>query len=141
MAFLLLYKAGMGNLSTLVMVVLTKTLMIAKGSDILHFSATALILVLLTVRIVKRKRGGFFKSSRARSASSINRAADRFFENKRMPAVKPYPNCAEQLPLSALVCDACDYNFLAERPGRGQQLLPPPDPTTHEVLEPRIAAT
>ena len=132
----------MDNLLALANLVLTdgRTLMIPGNSDILHFAAMALILLLLTARMVKRKRGGFFKSSRARSASSINRAADRFFENKRMPAVKPCPNCAEQLPLSALVCDSCDYNFLAARPGRGQGLLPPPNPMTHEVSEQRIAA-
>jgi hypothetical protein len=132
----------MENLSTLANLVLTDggTLMIAGGSDILYFAAMALILVLLTARIVKRKRGGFFKSSRARSTSTNKCAADRFFENKRMPAVRPCPNCAEQLPLSALVCDACDYNFLAARPVRGQELLPPPNPMTPEVSEPRIAA-
>jgi hypothetical protein len=114
--------------------------MIAGNSDILHFAAMALILVLLTARIVKRKRGGFFKSSRARRTSTNKSVADRFFENKRMPALKPCPNCAEQLPLSALVCDACDYNFLAARPERGQKLLLPPQPMTYGVSEQRIAA-
>src|SRR4029077_10488953 len=127
----------MGNLSTLANLVLTdgRMLMIAGNSDILHFAAMALILVLLTARIVKRKRGGFFKSSRARRTSTNKSVADRFFENKRMPALKPCPNCAEQLPLSALVCDACDYNFLAARPERGQKLLLPPQPMTYGVSE------
>jgi hypothetical protein len=54
--------------------------------------------------------------------------------------LKPCPNCAEELPLSAIICDACDYNFLAARPGRGQKLLPPSEAVTREVPEQRIAS-
>jgi hypothetical protein len=138
----LLYKAIVEIFSTLAKRVLTdgSTLMIAGGMDILPISAVALILVILAATIVTRKRGSYFKSFRARNALGNNRASDRFFESKRSPAMKPCPSCAEQLPLSALVCDACDYNFLAARPGRGQKLLPPPGPMTHEVPEQRIAA-
>jgi hypothetical protein len=130
-----MYEAIMENFSTLAELVVTagRTLLIVEGLDILHFSAIALILVLLTARIVKRKHGGFFKSFRARSTSTNNCASDRFFERKRIPALKTCPNCAEQLSLSALICDACDYNFLSARPGRGQKLLPSPEPMTHEV--------
>lgn len=136
-----MYEVIMGDFSTIANLVLTdgRTLMIAGGLDILDFSAIALILVFLTARIVKRKHGGSFESFQARSTSTNNCASDRFFERNRMPALKTCPNCAEQLPLSALVCDACDYNFLAARPGRGQKLLPPPQPMTHEVSEQRIA--
>lgn len=108
-----------------------RTIRIAEGIDLLDISAIALILIFLIGRIVKRKQSGFAKSSQARATSA--RTADRFFEIRHIPALKPCPNCAEQLPLSALVCDACDYNFLAARPGRGQKLLPPPEPTTHEI--------
>ena len=42
-------------------------------------------------------------------------------------AFKKCPNCAEQLPLSTLVCDACEYNFLSESNGPKHKLLPAPD--------------
>jgi hypothetical protein len=137
-----MYEAIVEDLSTIANVVLTdgKTLMIAEGLDMLDFFAIALILVFLTTRIAKKKQGGSLKSRRAQSTPTNNRASDRFFERKRVPALKPCPSCAEQLPLSALICDACDYNFLAARPGRGQKLLPPPESMAHEVPEQNIAA-
>lgn len=137
-----MYEAIVENLSTFANLVVTdgKTLMIAEGLDILDFFAIALILVFLTTRIAKKKHGGSFKSLRAQSTPTNNRVADRFFERKRVPALKPCPACAEQLPLSALICAACDYNFLAARPGRGQKLLPPPESVAHEVPEQNIAA-
>jgi len=118
-------EAIVENLSNLANLVLTygSTLMIAEGLDILPITAAALILVLLAARIVKRKRG-VLKSFRARGSVTNKRASGRLFESNRSPALKPCPTCAEQLPLSAIICHACDYNFLAERPGRGQKLLP-----------------
>jgi Uncharacterised protein family UPF0547 len=103
--------------------------MIAVDLNILHTSAIALIVVLLTARIVKKKYGGLWKSLRAGDPLTDHCAAGGFFEGQRIPARKKCPNCAEQLPLSALICDACDYNFLAMRPERGQKLLPSPQPT------------
>src|SRR5215470_20120165 len=134
-AFLLLYFEvvkptygfNMENFSTLMKLALTdsRTFMIAGGLDTLHIAAIALILIFITARIVKRKNGSFLKS--------FDRASERFFEIKHIAALKSCPNCATQHALSALICDACDYNFLAERPGRGQRLLPPPQPMTHKV--------
>jgi hypothetical protein len=40
---------------------------------------------------------------------------------------KNCPKCAEQLPLSTLVCDACDYNFLSGSSQSRYRLLPAPD--------------
>ena len=113
--------------------------MVAGSSDILHLSAIALILFLLAARIVKKRCGNFFPSVLARNAPVNNRASARFFEHTRTVRLKPCPNCAEQLLISALVCDACDYNFLAARPLRGQQLLPPPKPTP-KVSRRRVAS-
>lgn len=125
----------MENLSTLAKLVVTdgRTLMIAEGLNILHFSAIALILVFLTARIAKKKYGSFFKSFIAESTLTNNCAFGRFFERPHILALKKCPNCAEQLPLSALICDACDYNFLSRMVGRGQKLLPSPVPMTHGV--------
>ena len=117
------------NLSYLTNLVLTygNTRMIAAGLDIFSMAAVVLILVLLATMIVKRKRR-FLKSVRTRGAVTGKRASGRLFERQRNPALKPCPNCAEQLPLSVIICGTCDYNFLAERPGRGQNLLPSPNP-------------
>jgi len=100
----------------------------AGSPDELHLTAIALILVVLTAWLVKKKHGSVVQSFLARNKPANILASDRFFENKRSIKLKPCPNCAEQLLISALVCDACDYNFLAARPLRGQQLLPPPQP-------------
>jgi predicted amidophosphoribosyltransferase len=40
---------------------------------------------------------------------------------------KKCPNCNDQLPLSTLVCDACEYNFLSGSNGPRHKLLPAPD--------------
>jgi hypothetical protein len=135
-------EAIVENLSYLANLVLTyrSIVMIAEGLDILPITAAALILVLLAARIVKRKHGSFLKSSRARGTGTNKGPSGRLFKSQRSPALKPCPNCAEQLPLTAIICDTCDYNFLAERPGRGQKLLPPPQPMTHEVPEHKIVS-
>ena len=131
-----MYEAITGNFSTLAKLIVTdgSTLMIAGGLNILHFSAIALILVFLAVRIAKRK------SFTARSDPMDNSTAARFFERHHIPALKKCPNCAEQLPLSALICDACDYNFLSGMVGHGQKLLPSPEPMTHEMTDQRFAS-
>jgi hypothetical protein len=109
-----------------------RSLMIAGGLEILPITAVALILVLLVTRIVKRKH------FRARGTGTHKHASGRLFERQRSPELKPCPTCNEQLPLSAIICDICDYNFLAARPGRGQKLLPSPQPMTHEMPEREI---
>jgi hypothetical protein len=131
-----MYEAITGNFSTLAKLIVTdgSTLMIAGGLNILHFSAIALILVLLAVRIAKKK------SFTARSDPMDNSTAARFFERRHIPALKKCPNCAEQLPLSTLICDACDYNFLSGMVGHGQKLLPSPEPMTHEMTDQRFAS-
>jgi hypothetical protein len=117
-----------------------RTIMIAEGFDIFPMTAIALILILLGVRIMKRKHGGFLKSSRARGIFTNKRASGRLLKSQRSVVLKPCPNCAEQLPLSTIICPTCDYNFLAERPGRGQKLLPSPQPLTHEVPDQKSAS-
>ena len=127
----------MENILNLAKLALTegRTLMITGGLDILDISAIALILVFLTSKMAYRKQDHF----RVESAIPNNRASDGFFGRKPIPTLKPCPNCAEQLPLSALFCGGCDYNFLAVRPGRGQKLLAAPQPMTLGVSEQRFA--
>jgi hypothetical protein len=132
-------QAILENLSILANLILThgSALLMVAGLDILSLTALILILVLLT-RIVKRKRG-VRNSLGAGGAGTNQRAFVRLFETQRSPALKQCPNCSTQLPLSTIICDKCDYNFLAERPGRGQKLLSPPQPMTRELPEQKIA--
>lgn len=131
-------EAILENLSSLANLVLTygSTLLTVEGVDIPFVVIVGLIFVLFAARIVRRKRG-LLKSIRGRGADTKKRASGRLFESQRNP-LKPCPNCAEELPLSAIICGTCDYNFLAERPGRGQKLLSSPKPMTGEVLERKI---
>jgi hypothetical protein len=113
--------------------------MIAEGFNILVLSAIALILVFLAGTIAKRQYGVSFKSFLA-ACRLKNNAADRMFESHRIPALKKCPSCTGQLPLSALMCDACDYNFLSGMVGRGHKMLPSPKPLVHEVSKQSLAS-
>jgi uncharacterized protein UPF0547 len=93
----------------------------------LHFSLIGLILILLTMRTMTKLFGSIIKSLAAGLTFAKSHFSERFFENKRIPALKTCPNCAEQLPLSTLICESCDYNFLASSIVRGQKLLPAPN--------------
>jgi len=135
-----MYEAITEAVLTLAKLIVTdgSTLMIARGLNILHFSAIALILVFLTIRIARKTHGRFFQSF-AKSDPMDNSAAGRFFERHHVPPLKKCPHCAEQLQLSALICDACDYNFLSGMAGRGQKLLPSPEPM-HEMSDQNLAS-
>ena len=112
-------------------------LLIAERLDIYLIVAVSLILVLFTAKIMKRKRR-VLKSFRARGTVTKKRAAGRLFKSQHRPVAKPCPSCAEKLPVSAIICHTCGYNFLAERPGRGQALLPSPQHGSHEAPEQKI---
>jgi hypothetical protein len=120
-----------GNFPTLMNVALTfADNLIAERLDVLSLTAV-LTLVLLAAKIF-RKRRSVSKSFRAHDKFTRKRVG-RLFKSQCTPVLKSCPSCAQQLPLSALICDNCDYNFLAERPGRRQALLQPPNPLTHEA--------
>jgi len=128
-------EAILRDLSSLVTLVWMggSTAMLAEDLNILHFAAIALILVFLTATRAKRKDGGFFKSLLAGRILRNNRTADGMFERQHIQALKKCPNCTEQLPLSTLICEACDYNFLTGMVGHGRKLLPSPEPLAHEM--------
>ena len=112
-------------------------MLMTADSLMIQLSAIALIIVFLAARWTKRSHGGFFKSAIGAGDAMDHCAPVRFFEPRRTPAVKACPSCTQELPLSALLCDACDYNFLAARPG--QKRLPSPEPMTFEATEPKFA--
>ena len=104
-----MYEAILENFLSFATLVVTNgsTPMIAEGLNILHFSAIALIVAFLTARIASKKDRAILK-------------------RQHVLTLKKCPKCAEQLPLSALICDACDYNFLSGMVGHGHKLLPSP---------------
>jgi len=109
------------------------TAMIAEESNILHFAAMSLILVILTARITKRNYRSFFNLFLAGRSFTNDHATDRMFEMGHIQALKKCPNCSEQQPLSALICQPCDYNFLSGMVGHGHKLLASPEPRVHEM--------
>ena len=113
--------------------------MITGDLNILQFFAIALMLVFLIARVAKRTHGSFFKSS-AESALTNNFVTDRLFAGQRTPPHKNCPNCAEHVPLSALICEACEYNFLSRMVGSRHKMLPSSAPMTHEISKPSLVS-
>ena len=113
--------------------------MTTDGLNIYYFSAIALIVASLFTRGVKRKYGSikFFLASIGLKKSYAN---DRMFENLRVSAFKKCPSCEKQLPLSALLCDACDFNFLAGNLYRSNKMLPALEDSDDRVSGPKIAS-
>jgi hypothetical protein len=102
--------------------------------NILHFSAIALIIAFLTARIASKKDGSFFKWFVAGAIFGIIALPVAIFKKQHLalPSLKKCPNCTEQLALSALFCDACNYNFLSRMVGHHHRLLPPSsEPLAH----------
>jgi len=89
---------------------------------------SALILILAAVWLAKKPVGAFFKSYAAESALAKNLLAEKLFGANPLPTQKNCPNCAEPMPISILICDACDYNFLSGRIGTNLKSLPAPNP-------------
>ena len=111
-----------GNLPSLANFVLTYAdNVIAENLDVLSLSAVTLTLAFLAAKRLRRKRT-VPRYFRAHESFTRKRVTGRLFESKRSPVLKRCPSCARQLPLSAIMCDTCDYNFLAERPSRRQAL-------------------
>lgn len=113
--------------------------MLAEDINLLHISAIAMIVAFLTAKRTKREEGGFLKSLLPKIMFANDRDADRMFERQHIQALKKCPNCTEELPLSVLICEACDYNFLSGMVGLGHKLLPSPEPLVHEVSKHSVA--
>jgi len=106
--------------------------------DILHLSAIAVIVVFLALRFLKKKKPrDSFESFQATSHTSNAR----IFERQRVvPATKKCPGCEQQLPLAAIMCEGCDYNFLAARPDRLHSMLPAPEALSEEPVQRKVAS-
>jgi Uncharacterised protein family UPF0547 len=124
-----MYEAISQILSLVTLVVTNgSTLIIDGDSDILHFLAITLILAFLTARIASKKDGSFFKWFVAGAFLGIIAlpVAIAIKRQHVLSVLKKCPKCAEQLPVSALVCDACEYNFISRIVGHGHKLLASP---------------
>lgn len=91
--------------------------------NIFQVAAIALILALLAGRMANKKATTFFKRRRIKNAlpGAILR------KRSALPTAKKCPNCSDNQPMAALVCDACDYNFLSGTVGSRLKLLQAPE--------------
>jgi hypothetical protein len=105
--------------------------------EILQLSAIAVIVTFLALRFLKRKKPRDFFESFQTTSSPGNAG---IFERQRVAATKKCPGCEQQLPLAAIICEGCDYNFLAARPDRSHSMLPAPEPFPGEPEQQKIAS-
>jgi hypothetical protein len=94
------------------------------NTDNVYYHAVAFVTVILGARIANRKTGGLFIWCSRKLPFRNTKAAS---QRAALAALKACPTCTEQLPLSALVCERCEYNFLSGAAGHRHKLLPAPD--------------
>ena len=109
--------------------------MTAENIDIINFFMPAIILMFLIAMAGDKKPGGVFKALVMGGAFSNDCTVDRMFEKQHITSSKKCPNCEEHLPLSALICEACDYNFLSGMVGYGNRLLAAPEPRPRQMAK------
>ena len=108
----------------------------AENLIILAVSLTSLILASVTATIASKKDGGYFKWFVAGGLCSIVALPMAIRKQQPvapLPLLKHCPNCPEQVSISALVCESCDYNFLSGRVGHRHKLLPHYEPRAHDA--------
>ena len=125
-----MFEAILKHFSSFVtlMVERATTAMTFEGIGIFHLFVMALALAFLTAGIAHNKGGSFFKWFLAGAFLGIIALPVAVFKKKQLapPALKQCPKCAEQLPIQALVCDWCDYNFVSMMVGCQHKPVPPP---------------
>ena len=105
------------------------------------YQLLALILIFVAAWTAKKPIGAFFKSCTTSSAFTHDLLAARWLAPKPILAQKNCPHCAEPMPISALLCDACDYNFLSGSLGTRQKSLPAPSSMKGKVSKPHLASS
>lgn len=104
--------------------------MLITNLDIFLYAAILPTLAVLIVRIARNTAGSVLSASLLGALEKGYGKKDHFAG----PALKKCPKCAEELQLSALVCDTCDYNFLAGSVTYRHKMLPAPsEPLANEV--------
>lgn len=69
----------------------------------------------------------FKKTFKGRDSAGYFASGSRF-EKNHLLWLKKCPNCAAQLPLAALFCEACEHNFLSGAVGFRNKMLPSSEP-------------
>jgi hypothetical protein len=100
------------------------TVMPVDVSDTVFPHAVALTIVLLALRIGRNKESDsvLHKPLVEAVKGTLGKR-----QHPALSALKTCPKCAAHLPLSTLVCDTCDYNFLSRTVGTRPKLLAAPD--------------
>lgn len=93
--------------------------------DVIVYIAMAVVIALLIARTLRNQNANIFE----KLTPKLFRKSQLRKKELAILAFKKCPQCADQLPLSALVCDGCDYNFLAGSILR-HKLLPAPEVST-----------
>jgi hypothetical protein len=123
------FEAILKDFSSFVMLVVERgTTGTVDGLTIIYLSIMGLTLAFLTGAIANHKGGSFFKWFVAGALLGIIALPIAIFKRKQVfrPELKQCPKCAEQIPIHALVCDGCDYNFLSMMVGYRHTPVPPP---------------
>ena len=95
------------------------------GVGSVYYYGIALTVIILATSIASRKDDRPFQKLFSRALKNAAKS-----EHLAHSALKTCPKCALQLPLSTLVCETCDYNFLSGSVGTRHKLLPAPDAAT-----------
>jgi hypothetical protein len=100
--------------------------MTTSSAEISFLLAMAVTVIIFAARLAKEPVSAFFKSFTLGIPLRNILLAERLIAAKSLAPQKNCPNCAEPTPISALFCDACDYNFLSGTIGSRQKSLPAP---------------
>jgi hypothetical protein len=93
---------------------------------VFRFLAPAAALAVLTAGIARNKGGSFLKWFFAGALVGVIALPMAIFKRKKItyPGQKQCPNCAQKLPIQAVLCDACDFNFLSMAVGNRYKPIP-----------------
>jgi hypothetical protein len=96
------------------------------GLSIFRLLAMALALAFLTAGIARNKGGSSLKWFFAGALVGVIALPMAIFKRKKItyPGQKQCPNCAQKLPIQAILCDACDFNFLSMAVGNRYKPIP-----------------
>jgi hypothetical protein len=133
-----MYEAILSKFSSYATLVRTELNSILKDEILITLAVAifAITLAFVTANIASKKEGSYFKWFVAGALIGII-ALPMAIRKKRPdidpPPSKQCPKCAEQHPLSTLICESCDYNFLSGMVGHRHKLLPHYEPLSHDT--------
>ena len=94
------------------------------GMEAVYLLPTVLVLVASALKVAARTDDRPLRQFLQRL--SFGRKGADIHHHPVLSALKTCPKCAGQLPLSTLVCDGCEYNFLSGGVGSRHKMLPAP---------------